>query len=87
MANAARQDRQRLFVRWCGVDKSVLANAMAFIFRASIRCLFGKVFYSEKSAFAPSHENSNNPLAVEPESENDAGRLNFYCSTFRFYFG
>ena len=26
----------------------------------------------QKQAFAPSHKNSNNPLAVEPETENDA---------------
>jgi hypothetical protein len=39
---------------------------------------------SEKCLFrnrrsAPSHENSNNPLAVKPESENDAARYNFHC--------
>jgi hypothetical protein len=32
-----------------------------------------KAFESE-SGGPPSHENSNNPLAVEPETENDAGR-------------
>ena len=38
----------------------------------SENCLF------RKRRAAPSHENSNNPLAVEPETENDAGRWNFY---------
>jgi hypothetical protein len=36
-----------------------------------------KAFCSE-NGFPPSHENSNNPLAVEPETENDTVRLIFY---------
>jgi hypothetical protein len=45
----------------------------AFIFGASIG-LFRKRHYS-KIGFPPPHENSNNPLAAEPESENDAARF------------
>jgi hypothetical protein len=36
--------------------------------------LFWKRLYSE-IGFPPPHENSNNPLAAEPESENDAARF------------
>jgi hypothetical protein len=45
----------------------------AFIFSAPIG-LFWKRLYS-KTGFPPPHENSNNPLAAEPESENDAARF------------
>jgi hypothetical protein len=51
----------------------VLANAWDFIFRASIG-LFRKLSIQKIGVRAPPHENSNNPLAVKPESENDAGR-------------
>jgi hypothetical protein len=36
--------------------------------------LFWKRLYS-KIGFPPPHENSNNPLAAEPETENDAARF------------
>jgi hypothetical protein len=52
----------------------------AFIFGASIS-LFWKRHYS-KTGFPPPHENSNNPLAAEPESENDASRF-FLKDTFK----
>jgi hypothetical protein len=45
----------------------------AFIFRAPIGFVLEKA-YSE-IGFLPPHENSNNPLAAEPESENDATRF------------
>jgi hypothetical protein len=54
------------------VDKGVLANAWTSFFAPQLVC--SKNFYSEIVASAPPHENSNNPLAVKPESENDAGR-------------
>jgi xanthine dehydrogenase molybdopterin-binding subunit B len=44
-----------------------------FIFRASIGFVLEKA-YSE-IGFPPPHENSNNPLAAEPERENDAARF------------
>jgi hypothetical protein len=34
---------------------------------------FSKRLIDQKSGSPPSHENSNNLLAVEPETENDAG--------------
>ncbi|XIA65395.1 hypothetical protein ACFIOY_03330 [Bradyrhizobium sp. TZ2] len=40
-----------------------------------------KAFHSQ-TGIPPSHENSNNPLAVKPESENDAACLNFAADTF-----
>jgi hypothetical protein len=55
----------------------------AFIFRAPIG-LFWKRLYSE-IGFPPPHENSNNPLAAEPESENDAARF-FPKGTFEIHF-
>jgi hypothetical protein len=36
----------------------------------------------KKSLAAPFHKNSNNPLAGEPETENDAARENFSASSF-----
>jgi len=45
---------------------------MDFIIPASIR--FSKNFLFRKNRAALPHENSNNPLAVEPESENDVRR-------------
>jgi hypothetical protein len=54
----------------------------AFILGAPIGW-FWKRLYSE-IGFPPSHESSNNPLAAEPESENDAAR--FFRKTYcRFY--
>jgi hypothetical protein len=41
-----------------------------------------KAFESE-SGGPPSHENSNNPLAVEPETENDAARSGCSHKLFR----
>jgi hypothetical protein len=38
-------------------------------------------FYSE-SGFAPSHKSSNNPLAVEPETENDIARGSYFAGSF-----
>jgi hypothetical protein len=46
----------------------------AIISGASIGFLFCKRLYS-KTGFPPSHENSNNLLAAEPESENDVTRF------------
>ena len=46
---------------------------MGFIFRASIGLFWKRSI--QKLAFPPPHENSNNPLAAEPESENDAVRF------------
>src|SRR3954451_12899028 len=37
------------------------------------RCGLAKAFYPEPG-FPPSHKSSNNPLAVEPETENDIAR-------------
>jgi len=53
---------------------------MGFIIPASIG--FSKDFLFKKKRSAPPHESSNNPLAVEPESENDARRWIFYCQIF-----
>jgi hypothetical protein len=43
--------------------------------------LFWKRHYS-KTGFPPPHENSNNPLAAERESENDGARF-FPKGTFK----
>jgi hypothetical protein len=40
-----------------------------------------KAFYSQ-SGFAPSHKSSNNPLAVEPETENDIARGSYFAGSF-----
>jgi len=61
-------------------DKSVLANAWTSSFRPLLA--FSKNFLFRKNHSTPSHENSNNPLAVEPESENDVRRWNFNCEFF-----
>jgi hypothetical protein len=55
----------------------VLANAWASFFVPQLVCSEKCLFRNRRSA--PPHENSNNPLAVKPESENDARRYNFYC--------
>jgi hypothetical protein len=54
------------------VDKSVLANAWASSLVPQSVCLENFLFRNRRAALP--HENSNNPLAVKPESENDAGR-------------
>jgi hypothetical protein len=54
----------------CGQERA--GERMGFIFRASI-VLFRNCLFRKRRA-APPHENSNNPLAVKPESENDADR-------------
>jgi hypothetical protein len=46
------------------------------------------IFVQEKTSYVetgvpPSHESSNNPLAVKPETENDARRLNFFRKHIR----
>jgi hypothetical protein len=46
--------------------------------------LFWKRLYSE-IGFPPPHENSNNLLAAEPESEKDAARF-FLKDTFEIHF-
>jgi hypothetical protein len=64
----------------CGVKRA--GEREAFILGAPIGW-FWKRLYSE-IGFPPSHESSNNPLAAEPESENDAAR--FFRKTYcRFY--
>jgi hypothetical protein len=45
---------------------------------------FGRGFYSE-NGFRPPHENSNNPLAVKPESEKDKGSPLLYQSFSKFH--
>jgi hypothetical protein len=50
----------------------VLANAWTLFFLPQSVC--SENFLFRKSRAALPHENSNNPLAVKPESENDAGR-------------
>src|SRR5262249_29123112 len=53
------------------------SNMQAYA-HASFLCLchdlFSKSLLGQKAAGPPSHKNSNNPLAVEPETENDAAR-------------
>jgi hypothetical protein len=44
--------------------------------------VFSKNFLFRKNRAALPHENSNNPLAVEPESENDVRRWNFLLRNF-----
>jgi hypothetical protein len=67
-----RAKSKRLPVRLCGADKSVLANAWtSFSLPQSVG---SENFLFRKRRAALPHENSNNPLAVEPESENDADR-------------
>jgi hypothetical protein len=61
----------------CGQERA--GERIGFIIPASIGF---KNFLVRKNRAALPHENSNNLLAVEPESENDARRLNFYCEIF-----
>ena len=51
-----------------------------FIFRAPSFCS-GKILYSE-TGFPPPDKNSNNPLAVEPETENDIVHGNYFAGSF-----
>jgi hypothetical protein len=62
----------------------VLANAWASFFVPQLVCSEKCLFRNRRSA--PPHENSNNPLAAEPESENDATRF-FLKAHSEFYFG
>jgi hypothetical protein len=73
MPIAAMANVVRRMVR-CGLN--VLANAWVSFFVPQLVCSEKCLFRNRRSA--PPHENSNNPLAVNPESENDAGRWNFY---------
>ena len=57
-----------------------------FIFRAPTHLVQEKDFYSEND-FPPSHKNSNNPLAVEPETENDIARESFFAGSFMISLG
>jgi hypothetical protein len=59
----------------------MLANAQASFSVPQLLFRTGSLF--RKNGLPPSHKNSNNPLAVEPETENDAPRLIFFCSTFQ----
>ncbi|NOJ39873.1 hypothetical protein [Bradyrhizobium australiense] len=68
-AKAARQTAAPLSAA-VPCDLKRAGEREAFIFGGPIG-LFWKRLYSE-IGFPPSHENSNNPLAAEPESENDA---------------
>src|SRR3954447_16986897 len=51
-----------------------------FIFPCPNRFSLAKAFYSEPG-FPPSHKSSNNPLAVEPETENDAARGSYFVGS------
>jgi hypothetical protein len=75
IATIAKPARQAAAPRCAAVPYGLkrAGEREAFIFRAPIG-LFWKRHYS-KTGFPPPHENSNNPLAAEPESENDASRF------------
>lgn len=53
-------------------------ECVSFIFPCPNRSSLAKAFYPE-AGFPPSHKSSNNPLAVEPETENDIGRGKLFC--------
>jgi hypothetical protein len=62
----------------------MLANAQASFSVPQLLFRTGSLF--RKNGLPPSHKNSNNPLAVEPETENDAPRLIFSAAHSRFHF-
>jgi hypothetical protein len=53
---------------------------VSFIFPCPNRFSLANAFYSE-SGFRPSDKSSNNPLAVEPETENDIARGSYFAGS------
>ncbi|WP_312016059.1 hypothetical protein [Bradyrhizobium sp. JYMT SZCCT0428] len=70
MAKTARHAMAPLCLKVsCGLLHA--SERLDFMLRASIRLFLQSAFYSNYGV-RPSHKNSNNPLAGEPETENDA---------------